>query len=102
MMDPVVIYDKLKDLSADEIAQHLKHEGIRGLVGNPFHCPLANYFNRHATQACEVHWDRIRWVARDSEAVQTYDCPTGVAEFVLFFDDGEYPDLCCPDMTTDV
>jgi hypothetical protein len=112
------IEDYLKSMgnTPDEVAQYLKAEGIKGVKGDDCFCPIikaiyhqfpnlsrglkvqsvyysAGYrsFGVYGSLYMEARTVvRVTW--NDCQTMDP-DCPDAIKNFVLNFDDGQYPDL---------
>lgn len=79
--------------SADEIALYLAHLGFRGIKGHACADPIVNFLTQSFPELrWTVHVDHI--TAQDDQynrlSVQTPDL---LADFIVGFDQGEYPGL---------
>lgn len=100
------LIDKLaSEGGPDAIALFLQSQGVKGLVGDGFHCPLATYLKRE-TGACEVGVGQsgaylysetaaepctsaVSFIV-DGEQVEKY---APISNFVDAFDGKKYPHL---------
>lgn len=112
------IEDYLKSMgsTADEVAQYLKTEGIKGAKGDPCFCPIikaiyhkfpnlsrglkvesvyysAGYKSFGAYGRLWVEANTVVRVTWNDVQTMDPDCPVAVKNFVLNFDDGQYPEL---------
>lgn len=112
------IEDYLKSMgsTADEVAQYLKMEGIKGAKKDPCFCPIIKAIYHkfpnlsRGLKVESVYYSagyrsfgvygylymegrtvvRVTW--SDCQTMDP-DCPDAIKNFVLNFDDGQYPDL---------
>lgn len=75
----------------DAIAARLGAYGIRGLKGDSCNCPIVHYLTSLGFDAVDVDEDTI--VARGGGVQQLVLTPHAVAEFILGFDGGAWPEL---------
>lgn len=76
----------------DEIASLLKERGIKGQKSKCYYCPVANLlkqegFNASVTPAYVRDWRKV------GNGVSELPISEGVREFVIAFDNSEYPEL---------
>jgi hypothetical protein len=98
------ISDCLKSLgnTADEVAESLRKQGIKGIVASSCHCPILNAIYT----ACPDYWSGLRIINGSkhgdhwSYTATLNDCqitdptlPQPVMDFIGEFDSGKYPDL---------
>lgn len=94
-----VARDKIAQFQcADEIADFLRFEEIKGALGLADICPIAQWM-RITTGASVCVSTRTMWIDDDDG---DYTTPreeyhtNAMREFVVSFDNGNYPDLICP------
>lgn len=88
--------------TADEVAESLRRQGIKGIVGSPCKCPIINAIYT----ACPDYWSGLRivngsktgdhwWYCATLNDCQIMDptLPQPVMDFIGEFDDNKYPDL---------
>ena len=87
----------------DEVADNLRRQGIKGIVGSKCHCPVLNAIY----QACPDFWSGLqivngarlpdgRWsycATLDDDQIMDPRLPQPVMDFIGAFDGGEYADL---------
>lgn len=89
--------------SADEVAESLRQQHVRGRRGSTHQCPII----RGIYKACPDYWSGLRIVSgykkqngdwgytatlRDSQIMDP-TLPQAVMNFIGNFDEGKYPDL---------
>lgn len=100
---------KLDAMDADDIAGFFRAEGVTGRPGMSGRCPIANFLSRYAaTEFVSVGVRAVWWVelvrSPDGSGLGEFvdgvyriaDGPSGIKDFVLSFDNGQYPDLVQP------
>jgi hypothetical protein len=101
MIDETQIEETLRQLGddADTVAASLRERGVKGLVGMAEHCPIATLLRwtyDADVDVIEVESDSIRFHCHGEgpyESMWIEPPPPAVAEFIVRFDDGGYPDL---------
>jgi hypothetical protein len=98
------IGDYLKSLgnTADEVAESLREQGIKGVKLSKCHCPILNAIYK----ACPDYWSGLRIVngnkcgdhwhysaSLDDCQIMDPSLPQPVMDFIGEFDSGKYPDL---------
>lgn len=91
MIEPEVVLEKLGALgSSRAIAQFLKEEGVVGLRGVSWACPVANYVLRETEVVISISEEG--WNSRGAPYTSQRGCvPYTVARFIRCFDEGEFP-----------
>lgn len=82
--------------SADAIALRLQAEGVTGVVGLTTRCAVANWLFRETGMVVGV--SACLWKTLGAPAASP---PALVADFILAFDQGDYPALIAPSEPTD-
>lgn len=88
------VVDKLQVLgSAERIADFFAAEGVTGVRGRVFACPIATYLHRETRRrrmaSVTCHW--VHAEGDEDSNIRIWDTPVG--EFVANFDAGDYPQL---------
>jgi hypothetical protein len=83
----------------DAIAARLGAYGIRGVRGDSCNCPVVHYLTGLGFDAVVVDEDTA--VARAGGVTQSARTPHAVAEFILGFDGGAWPELVSDPETDD-
>ena len=108
-MDLRQAIDALPD-TKEGIAQFLTLNNYFGKLEEPDRCPLANYFSAVTGRRITVTDLKItddtayyEWLDNCQEMSPgefgpSYDVPTPLAEFIILFDAGKYPDLIAEDV----
>lgn len=78
--------------TADGIAAHLTAKGVRGVPGDGCDCPISNYLTAYGFRRV---WVTPAWMRAypEPDVRQTVETPTRIADFVIRFDRGEFPEL---------
>ena len=86
--------------TADEVADSLKAQGIKGEPGSACYCPLANFLrSKGAPEPGVIHgWFRVHPHPAEcgAEAIRV-PLPKGADAFLRAFDCDRYPDLAISD-----
>ncbi len=88
--------------TTDEVADSLRHHGVKGEIGSTCHCPILNAI----TKACPDYWSGLKIYGCVSETgdhhyeatlndpqIMDPSLPKPVQWFIGEFDLGNYPDL---------
>ena len=95
------IVKALKELGEDAktIAETLEKLGIKGKIGSPCNCPLANYLNGKISSVVYVSIAEVTFekeIEEPTEEETVSFCESNLFHFTNFvsnFDEGEYPRL---------
>ena len=85
---PAEVIDNLGELQPEEIAQLFRNLGVRGVQGESFQCPVANYVRQETERIVSV-W--AEWGELGVEGLHV--TPDTVFGFAREFDIGHYPGL---------
>lgn len=84
--------DKFGAMTADDIAAHLRDEGITGVRGNRFICGFARFLNKVTNRRVSVTL-KVVYVLDGPAASTQFALPPSLREFVQRFDQGEWAHL---------
>lgn len=75
----------------EAVARTLVDKGIHGFRKHPYHCPVSNYLRSCGFKSVNVGTQKV-YVG---EGVSSYsqDLPSAVSRFIIFFDEGLYPEI---------
>jgi hypothetical protein len=77
--------------SADKIADHLEHEGVKGNLDNADGCPLSIYLTDRV--GVHIHVSHYSLAVECPDGVVWLTSPVLLQAFVKAFDSGAYPQL---------
>lgn len=83
--------NKLGAMTAPEIRELMKVEGIRGKMGSPYSCPLANFLSVKTGNDVIVNTVSVRFHLRDRS--EHFGTPESMRDFMAQFDLGLYREL---------
>jgi hypothetical protein len=95
MITPLIAaLNEFRGMTADQIADLMRYNGIKGRPGTAGRCPVADLLHKlHGGRFLVGQKSICRGVGKHLERVST---PKSVAVFVRRFDHVEYPDLIAP------
>lgn len=80
--------NKLGAMTTTEIRELMQAEGVTGLMGNPYACPLAGFLavkvNDQVIVACNIN---------NGDETESFITPRSMMAFIENFDKGNYPEL---------
>jgi hypothetical protein len=85
------IKELLNELGGNEkeIAQSLRAKNIKGVRNSYISCPIANYLRTSKSNVCKINTSTY-WSSVNDES---FEHPQAVTDFIIAFDDMNYPDL---------
>lgn len=94
MIDFALAHGKLSQFEyGAEIADFLKEQGIKGLVGGITSCPLAVWMRGQTGLNVRVNYSAMKILGFNNEITDYVFNTSAIKEFIKYFDDGDYPYL---------
>lgn len=87
----MTLLELIKELEQQDIPEYFRKLDIKGKQVNAHNCPVHNYFKRKGYHV-GISSFYIR-LYRGNSLLEKHKTPPNIADFIINFDIGEYPDL---------
>jgi len=92
------MFEEFKNMTPEEIAEHLHEQGFKGIPGAAGHCPIARYIFSKAERTVftvrTASFHSLVWYSFGlTPSEEVIEHPDSVRGFIRMFDKGEFPFL---------